>query len=179
MIHLLFLQVFLPERWFSIFSKGVLAIWKNRKTFSSSLRPSVSLCLQPYPAGGEGVLLRGSRHYVVAGVIVAAGWLVAGVLPLAAGEIPGNERAPMTESGTNAVFSAATAEQLARNFLAGEAIQVTHVKAFRMPPSAAGWWMVEYQVAGRPVHGSGPYVFVNEKTREVTRQAPRGAPPRL
>ena len=43
--HLLFLQAFLPERCFAIFSNGVLAIWKNRETFSSSLRPSVSPCL--------------------------------------------------------------------------------------------------------------------------------------
>lgn len=84
----------------------------------------------------------------------------------------------MTDSVPEAAFTAATAEQLARDFLAGETVQVTHVKAFRMP-APEGWWMVEYRVAGRPAHGSGPNVFVNEKTREVTRRAPKGAPPRL
>ncbi len=48
--HLLFLWEFLPERRFAIFPKGVLAIWKNRETFSSL--PASSLCLRASSEAG-------------------------------------------------------------------------------------------------------------------------------
>lgn len=136
--------------------------------------------------GGDGFnFLAPKRQQAIGRQIVAqtrwmagmvAGWLLAGALLLAAGEIPGKDGATMTDSGPEAAFTAATAEQLARDFLAAESLQVAHVKAFRMPGAASGWWMVEYRVAGRPAHGSGPRLYVNEKTREVTRQAPKGSP---
>ena len=55
--HLLFLWEFLPERRFAIFPKGVLAIWKNRETFSSL--PASSLCLR---ASSEAFLLPTSQE---------------------------------------------------------------------------------------------------------------------
>jgi hypothetical protein len=92
---------------------------------------------------------------------------------------PATTMPPKQEDAPPARFDASAAEKLARDFLTREQVQVVSLKAFRLPPSAEGWWMVEYRAPNRPVVSPGPTVFVNEKTGEVTRQAPKGTPARL
>ncbi|MDD4890628.1 MAG: hypothetical protein PHU85_11955 [Phycisphaerae bacterium] len=74
---------------------------------------------------------------------------------------------------------AAAAVKLAGEFLTAAKERATRMQAFPIPAPADDWWMVEYHVEGGLAVSPGPAVFVNKKTGEVTRQSPKGMPPRM
>ncbi len=75
--------------------------------------------------------------------------------------------------------NAAAAVKLAAKFLAAAKVNASRLQAFAIPAPADDWWMVEYHVEGGLAVSPGPAVYVNKKTGEVTRQAPKGMPPRM
>lgn len=92
---------------------------------------------------------------------------------------PAAVRAAKGGAVSAAAPDAATATALARDYLVRNGAQAEKLRAFRIPAPASDWWMVEYVVPGTPRHGSGPVVYVNSKTGEVTRQGPKGMPGRM
>jgi hypothetical protein len=74
---------------------------------------------------------------------------------------------------------AAAAVKLAGEFLAAAKEKATRLQAFPIPAPADEWWLVEYHREGGLAVSPGPAVYVNKKTGAVTRQAPKGMPPRM
>jgi hypothetical protein len=67
----------------------------------------------------------------------------------------------------------------AGEFLAAAKETAGRLQAFPIPAPADDWWLVEYQVEGGLAVSPGPAVYVHKKTGEVTRQPPKGMPPRM
>jgi hypothetical protein len=85
----------------------------------------------------------------------------------------------VAETTVAAAPDGTSAVALAREYLTRNGVKAERHQAFPIPGPANEWWMVEYAVPGEPQLGAGPVVYVNRRTGEVTRQAPKGMPPRM